>query len=109
METGEDVVIAQGDAPVAHLTPVRDRSDARAAREETLASLVGRPPTTTEEIRAWRDEGRRDRADAPNLDAARRHELTARDASYRVSAAEGGLLLVTLDRARGAGIALPPT
>jgi prevent-host-death family protein len=59
VEAGEDVVIARGAEPIARLTRIRKDRDVEAAIAEIKAARQGRAPTTTAEILAWRDEGRR--------------------------------------------------
>ena len=59
VEAGEEVTIARGDVPVARLVPVAWRGDARAAVADILAARAGLPPTTADELAAWRDDGRR--------------------------------------------------
>ena len=59
VEAGEEVIISRGDNPIAKLTRIARDSDVRAAIEDIFASRKGRKPTTSEEILAWRDEGRR--------------------------------------------------
>jgi len=59
VEAGEEVIIARGKQPVAKLTRVRSATDVEAAIAEIKAARQNRAPTKAEEIRAWRDEGRR--------------------------------------------------
>ncbi len=59
VEAGEEVIISRGDNPIAKLTRIARDSDVRAAIEDIVASRKDRKPTTSEEILAWRDEGRR--------------------------------------------------
>jgi prevent-host-death family protein len=59
VEAGEDIVIARGNDPIARLTRIQRRSDVEAAIEEIRAARGRAKPVTQEEIRAWRDEGRR--------------------------------------------------
>jgi len=47
------------DIPVARLSRVRRENDIDALIAEIRAQRAGRQPTTQDEIRAWRDEGRR--------------------------------------------------
>jgi antitoxin (DNA-binding transcriptional repressor) of toxin-antitoxin stability system len=60
VEAGEDVIIARGDYPIARLTRIRRDTDIDAVIGEIKAARSNRSPTTAEEIRAWREEGRRD-------------------------------------------------
>jgi prevent-host-death family protein len=59
VEAGEDIVIARGNDPIARLTRIQRRSDVEAAIEEIRAARGRAKPVTQEEIRTWRDEGRR--------------------------------------------------
>jgi prevent-host-death family protein len=59
VEAGEEITIARGDLPVARLVPVAARGDARAAVADILAARACLAPTTSDEIAAWRDAGRR--------------------------------------------------
>ncbi|MGO4869169.1 MAG: type II toxin-antitoxin system Phd/YefM family antitoxin [Roseiarcus sp.] len=59
VEAGEEVVIARGNAPIARLTAIRKDQDVAAAIEEIRAARARAKPVTTEEILAWRDEGKR--------------------------------------------------
>jgi prevent-host-death family protein len=59
VEAGEEVTIARGDVPVARLVPIARTSDARAAVADILAARAGLKPITTDELIAWRDDGRR--------------------------------------------------
>ncbi len=59
VEAGEEVVIARGNAPVAKLTRIRRERDVEAVIQDIIAARANRAKTTPEEIRAWRDEGRR--------------------------------------------------
>lgn len=59
VEAGEEVIISRGDNPIAKLTRIARDLDVRAAIEDIVASRKDRKPTTSEEILAWRDEGRR--------------------------------------------------
>ena len=58
-EAGEEVVIARGAEPIARLTRIAKERDVAAAIAEIKAARQARAPTTTAEILAWRDEGRR--------------------------------------------------
>jgi len=59
VEAGEDVIISRGNTPVARLSRIRRDNDVDALIAEIKAQRVGRPVTTQDEIREWRDEGRR--------------------------------------------------
>jgi antitoxin (DNA-binding transcriptional repressor) of toxin-antitoxin stability system len=59
VEAGEDVIISRGNTPIARLSRIRRENDVEALIAEIKAQRAGRPMTTQEEIRAWRDEGRR--------------------------------------------------
>lgn len=59
VEAGEEVIISRGDNPIAKLTRISQGSDVKSVIEDIFASRKGRKPTTSEEILAWRDEGRR--------------------------------------------------
>ncbi len=59
VEAGEEVVIARGRDPIARLTPIRKDQDVAAVIEEIRAARARAKPVTTEEILAWRDEGKR--------------------------------------------------
>jgi antitoxin (DNA-binding transcriptional repressor) of toxin-antitoxin stability system len=59
VEAGEEVVIARGDDPIARLTRIPKDTDRDALIAEVRAARAGRAPTTSEEILAWRDEGKR--------------------------------------------------
>ena len=59
VEIGEEITIAHGDVPVARLVHVAQRNNARAAVAGILATRTGLAATTTDELIAWRDEGRR--------------------------------------------------
>ena len=59
VEAGEEVIIARGDDPNARLTRIHRESDVDAVIREIKSTRAGLPPTRAEEIRAWRDEGRR--------------------------------------------------
>ena len=60
VEAGRDVVIARGAVPVA---TVKGEHPSTRTTQEAIDALMnlrrGIPPTTAEEILAWRDEGRR--------------------------------------------------
>ena len=59
VEAGEEVVIARGNDPIARLTRIPRETRLKALIEEVKAARACRATTTTEEILAWRDEGRR--------------------------------------------------
>lgn len=59
VEAGEEIIIARGDMPVARLSPIARRDDARAAVADILSARAGLAPTTADELSAWRDAGRR--------------------------------------------------
>ena len=59
VEAGEEVVIARGNDPIARLTRIPRETSLKALIEEVKAARACRATTTTEEILAWRDEGRR--------------------------------------------------
>lgn len=59
VEAGEEVIISRGNTPIARLSRIRRENDIDALISEIKAQRAGRQPTTQEEIREWRDEGRR--------------------------------------------------
>lgn len=59
VEAGEEVIIARGNDPIAKLTRIRRGNEVAAVIAEIKAARATRAPTTAEEIRVWRDEGRR--------------------------------------------------
>jgi len=62
VERGEEVTITRHGRPVAKLVPVQgfDRAKARALIEQMLADAkASGARATLDEIKAWRDEGRR--------------------------------------------------
>lgn len=62
VERGEEVTITRHGRPVARLVPVRgfDRAEARALIEQMLSDAkASGARATLDEIKAWRDEGRR--------------------------------------------------
>lgn len=60
VEAGHDVLIARGSEPVAHVKRAeKPRATPRNVIESILEVRKGIPPTTAEEILAWRGEGRR--------------------------------------------------
>ena len=59
VEAGDEVILARGSAPVVRMTKVMRDADVERAIAQILEARAGIPPTTAEEILAWRDEGRR--------------------------------------------------
>jgi antitoxin (DNA-binding transcriptional repressor) of toxin-antitoxin stability system len=59
VEAGEEVIIARGNDPIAKLSRIRRNGDVETLIREIKAARADRPNTTPEEIRTWRDEGRR--------------------------------------------------
>lgn len=59
VEAGEEVVIARGNVPIARLTAIDERRQRLAAIEAVRAIRARAKPVTQEEIREWREEGRR--------------------------------------------------
>ena len=59
VEAGEEVIISRGPNAIAKLVPVRDRKSRLELIETMLKERSRRKPVTQEEIRLWRDEGRR--------------------------------------------------
>lgn len=59
VEAGEEVIISRGNKPVARLSRIRRENDIAALIAEIKAQRASRQFTTQEEIREWRDEGRR--------------------------------------------------
>lgn len=59
VEAGEEVIISRGNKPVARLSRIRRENDIDALIAEIKAQRTSRQLTTQEEIREWRDEGRR--------------------------------------------------
>jgi prevent-host-death family protein len=59
VEAGEEVIIARGNEPIARLSRIARSPDLAATITEIKAARAGRPVTTADELRAWRDEGRR--------------------------------------------------
>lgn len=59
VEAGEEVIIARGNDPIARLSRIRRETDIEAVIAEVRAARASRPLTTSDEIRAWREEGRR--------------------------------------------------
>ncbi|MER8389781.1 type II toxin-antitoxin system prevent-host-death family antitoxin [Mesorhizobium sp. M1428] len=56
---GEEVIISRGNDPIAKLSRIQRRNDVEAVIEEISAARARAKPVTQDEIRAWRDEGRR--------------------------------------------------
>jgi len=59
VEAGEDVVISRGNEPIARLVGIDAREDRIAAIEALKVERARHKPVSSEEIRQWRDEGRR--------------------------------------------------
>jgi prevent-host-death family protein len=64
VERGEEIVISRRGKPVARLVPCGSGADVAAARAaaaslRTLAGEIPGPPMSWEELKAYRDEGRR--------------------------------------------------
>ncbi len=59
VEAGEDVVISRGNEPIARLVRIGSREDRIAAIEALKVERARNKPVSSEEIRQWRDEGRR--------------------------------------------------
>jgi prevent-host-death family protein len=64
VEAGEEIVITRQGRPVARLVPAVPRNDRAGAREaaaelRALAREIGGPAFDWDEVKAWRDEGRR--------------------------------------------------
>ena len=59
VEAGEDVLISRGNEPIAHLVPIYAREDRIAAIEALKVMRARSKPVSSEEVRQWRDEGRR--------------------------------------------------
>ncbi|OWO94076.1 prevent-host-death protein [Rhizobium esperanzae] len=59
VEAGEEVIISRGNKPIARLSRIRRENDIAALIAEIKAQRASRQFTTQEEIREWRDEGRR--------------------------------------------------
>ena len=59
VEAGEEVIIARGNAPIARLTAIDERRQRLAAIEAVRAIRARAKPITQEEMREWREEGRR--------------------------------------------------
>lgn len=59
VEAGEEVIISRGNKPVARLSRFQRESDIDTLIAEIKAQRAVRQFTTQEEIREWRDEGRR--------------------------------------------------
>lgn len=59
VEAGEDVIIARGNDPIAKLSRLHEETSVEAALADILSARAGRQRTSSAELRAWRDEGRR--------------------------------------------------
>ncbi|MER8864214.1 type II toxin-antitoxin system prevent-host-death family antitoxin [Mesorhizobium sp. M0751] len=59
VEAGEEVIISRGNDPIAKLSRMQRRNDVEAVIEEISAARARAKRVTQDEIRAWRDEGRR--------------------------------------------------
>lgn len=59
VEAGEEVVISRGNQPIARLVRIENRQDRIAAIEALRAERARHKPVSSEEIREFRDEGRR--------------------------------------------------
>ncbi|MCP9233127.1 type II toxin-antitoxin system prevent-host-death family antitoxin [Mesorhizobium sp. LMG 17147] len=59
VEAGEEVIISRGNDPIAKLSRIQRRNDVETVIEEISAARARAKPVTQDEIRAWRDEGRR--------------------------------------------------
>jgi prevent-host-death family protein len=59
VEKGEDVVIARGNRAIARLVKISDRDTRKALVDLIRAERAARAAITSDDIRAWRDEGRR--------------------------------------------------
>lgn len=59
VEAGEEVIISRGNDPIAKLSRIQRCNDVEAVIEEISAARARAKPVTQDEIRAWRDEGRR--------------------------------------------------
>ena len=59
VETEHEIVLSRGTVPVAKITRILPKSDVKAAIDEIFRIRAGLPPTTIEEILAWKEEGRR--------------------------------------------------
>lgn len=59
VEAGEEVIIARGAAPVARLSRIPREGEVEAVVAQVKSARARREKTTPEEIRLWRDEGRR--------------------------------------------------
>lgn len=60
VEAGEEIIISRGTTPVARLSRIHREKDVDALIADIKARRAGRPVTTQDELRQWRDEGRRD-------------------------------------------------
>ena len=59
VEAGEEVIIARGNEPIAKLSRIRKENDLDAVIAEVRVARARAKPVTTEEILAWKHEGRR--------------------------------------------------
>jgi prevent-host-death family protein len=59
VEAGEEVIIARGNDPVAHLTRVRKDDDLSLLLDEVRSARLKAVPSSHDEILDWRDDGRR--------------------------------------------------
>lgn len=59
VENGEDVVIARGNRAVARLVKISDSDTRKALVDRIRAERSARAATSSDDIQAWRDEGRR--------------------------------------------------
>lgn len=59
VEAGEEVIIARGNEPVARLVAIDERRQRLAAIEAVRAIGDRTRPVTQDELREWREEGRR--------------------------------------------------
>lgn len=59
VEAGEEVIISRGNEPIARLVRVETREDRIAAIEALKVERARHKPVSSEEVRQWRDEGRR--------------------------------------------------
>jgi len=59
VEAGKDIIIARGNKPVAKLSRIHRNDDVEAAIDEIRAARARAKPVMQDEVRAWRDDGRR--------------------------------------------------
>lgn len=59
VEAGEDFVIACGNDPIAHVIRIAKENDLQLRLAEVRAARQKAANSTHDEIRSWRDEGRR--------------------------------------------------